>query len=182
MYLKIGESIRRKGDFAGAINAFQDARKTLPDNVEVLTHLGITLAAADRWSESRQVYEATLKLDPANGVVLNNLAFGLAEHNGDLDQALTMAQQSKRILPDTPEVSDTLAWIYLKKNLPDQAMPILQELVTKNPDRAIFRYHMGLAKAQKGDKAQAKLEAQKALALNPANDEKKQIQDFLSRL
>ena len=182
MYLKIGEANRRKGDFATAINAFQEARKTLPDNVQGLTSLGITLAAADRWPESRQIYEATLKLDPANGVVLNNLAFGLAEHNGDLDQALTMAQQAKRIYPEMPEISDTLAWIYLKKNLPDQALPILQELVAKSPDRAVFRYHLGLAKAQKGDKAQAKLEAQKALALNPASDEKKQIQDFLSRL
>jgi tetratricopeptide (TPR) repeat protein len=182
MYLRIGETNRRKGDYAAAINAFQEARKALPDNVDGLTKLGITLAAADRWSESRQIYEATLKLDPNNGVVLNNLAFGLAEHNGDLDQALTMAQQAKRTLPEMPEVSDTLAWIYLKKNLPDQALPILQELVTKNPDRAVFRYHLGLAMAQKGERAQAKLEAQKALALNPASDEKKQIQDFLGRL
>jgi tetratricopeptide (TPR) repeat protein len=182
MYLQIGEAYRRKGDFAAAINAFQEARKTLPDNVSGLTALGITLAAADRWPEARQIYEGVLKLDPTNGVVLNNLAFGLAEHNGDLDQALTMAQQAERKLSDWPEVSDTLAWIYLKKNLPDQALPILQGLVTKKPDSAIFRYHLGMAKAQKGDKAQAKLEAQKALALNPANGEKKQIQDFLSRL
>ena len=182
LYLKIGEASRRKGDYAAAINAFQEARKTLPDNVNGLTSLGITLAAADRWPESRQIYEATLKLDPSNPVVLNNLAFGLAEHNGDLDQALTMAQQAKRLLPDTAEVSDTLAWIYLKKNLPDQALPILRDLVTKDPKRPTFHYHMALAMAQKGDKAQARAEVQKALALNPANDEMKQLQDFLSRL
>jgi tetratricopeptide (TPR) repeat protein len=182
MYMKIGEADRRKGDFGAAINAFQEARKILPDNVKALTSLAITLNSGDRWPEARQVYEATMKLDPNNGVVLNNLAFGMAEHNGDLDQALTMAQQAKRLLPTMAEVSDTLAWIYLKKNLPDEALPILHDLVVKNPERAIFHYHLGLAMAQKGDKAQAKAEVNKALSLNPASDEKKQIQDFLGRL
>jgi tetratricopeptide (TPR) repeat protein len=182
LYLKMGEAYQRKGDFASAINALQEARKTLPENERVLTNLAITLASVDRWPEARQVYEATMKIDPNNGIVLNNLAFGLAEHNGDLDQALTMAQQAKRLLPTMAEVSDTLAWIYLKKNLPDQALPILHDIVTKNPGRPTFHYHLGMAMAQKGEKSQAREEVNKALALNPASDEKKQIQDFLSRL
>jgi tetratricopeptide (TPR) repeat protein len=182
MYVKIGEAYRRKGDFALAINAFQEARKTLAENENLLIALGITLGSVDRWPEARQVYEAIMKFDQNNGIVLNNLAFGIAEHNGDLDQALTMAQQAKRLVPDKPEVTDTLGWIYLKKNLPDQALPIFRELVTKNPERAVFHYHLGLAMAQKGDKVQAKGEAQKALSLKPASDEKKQIEDFLGRL
>jgi Flp pilus assembly protein TadD len=182
IYLEIGETYRRKGDFGAAITAFQAARKILPDDQRVLTTLGMALGSTDRWLEARQIYEATLKLYPNNGIVLNNLAFGVAEHNGDLDQALTMAQQAKRILPAMPEVSDTLGWIYLKKNLPDQALPVFQDLVTKNPERSTFHYHLGLALAQKGDKARAREEVKKALSLNPATDEKKQIQDLLNRL
>ena len=182
LYLKIGEAQRRKGDFADAIGSFQEARKSQPDNVNVLTILAITLGASDRWPEAKQVYEATMKIDPNNGVILNNLAFGLAEHNQDLDQALTMAQQAKRILPSMPEVSDTLAWIYLKKNLPEEALNILTDLVKKDPTRAVFQYHMALALAQKGQKTEAKQIAQKALTLNPSDDEKKQLQEFLSRL
>jgi len=182
MYMVLGEAYRRKGDFPAAINALQAARKTMPNDESVLTILAMALGSADRWPEARQVYEAIVKIDPNNGLALNNLAFGLAEHNGDLDQALTMAQQAKRILPAMAEVSDTLAWIYLKKNLPDQALPLLQEIVTKNPGRPTFHYHLGLAMAQKLEKTQAREEANKALALNPAGDEKKQIQDFLSRL
>jgi tetratricopeptide (TPR) repeat protein len=182
VYQALGETYQQKGDFASAINAYQEARKTLPDNARVLTLLGITLGTMDRWPEARQIYEATMKIDPNNGIVLNNLAFGLAEHNGDLDQALTMAQQAKRMLPTMAEVSDTLAWIYLKKNLPDEALKILKDIVAKNPGRPTFHYHLGMAMAQKGEKAQAREEVNKALALNPASDEKKQIQDFLSRL
>jgi tetratricopeptide (TPR) repeat protein len=182
IYLEIGDTYRRKGDFGAAITAFQEARKILPDDQRVLTALGMTLGSVDRWPEARQIYEATLKLDPNNGIVLNNLAFGLAEHNGDLNQALTMAQQAKRLLPTMPEVSDTLGWIYLKNNLPDQALPVFQDLVKKNPDRSTFHYHLGLALAQKGDKARAKEEVKKALSLNPTSDERKQVQDLLNRL
>ena len=182
LYVKIGEAHRLKGDLAGAISAFQEARKTRPDDVSVLTLLAIALNTSERWGEARQVYEAILKLNPDNGVVLNNLAFGLAEHNQDLDQALTFAQQAKRILPSLPEVSDTLAWIYLKKNLPDEALTILQDLVKKDPGRSVFHYHLGMAMAQKGDRSDARQEAQKAFALNPSSDEKKQIQDFMARL
>ena len=87
--------------------------------------------AAARRPEAKQVYEATLKLDPNNAVVLNNLAFLLAESGGDLDDALTKAQRAKQILPNLFEISDTLGWIYLKKNLADNAIDIFKDLVAK---------------------------------------------------
>jgi tetratricopeptide (TPR) repeat protein len=114
--------------------------------------------------------------------VLNNLAFGLAEHNGDLDVALGMATRAKQLLPATLEVSDTLGWIYLKKNLPDNALPIFQELVAKQPNRSTYHYHFGMALAQKGDKVRAKEEMRKALAANPDNNERQKIQDSMTRL
>ena len=119
IYLRIGETYRRKGDANGAIQALQKARETLPDNVVVLSTLGLVLDGAQRRPEAKQVYEATLKLDPNNAVVLNNLAFLLAESGGDLDDALTKAQRAKQLLPSLFEISDTLGWIYLKKNLAD---------------------------------------------------------------
>ena len=52
----------------------------------------------------------------------NNLAWRYAEDGGNLDVALSLAQTAKRKLPDSPEVSDTLGWIYLKKDLDTQAV------------------------------------------------------------
>ena len=182
IYLRIGEAYRRKGDYAAAVTALQTARQTMPEDIRLLTTLGMTLAAVDKWNEARQVYEATQKLDPNNGVVLNNLAFGIAEHNGDLDVALGMATRASQLIPNVPDVSDTLGWIYLKKNLPDNAVPIFEALVTKLPTRPTFHYHLGLALVQKGDKARARDELKKALAYNPDADEKQKIQDLLARL
>jgi len=137
---------------------------------------------AGRWDEAKQIYEATLKLDANSGIPLNNLAFLIAEHNGDLDDALTKAQKAKQLLPNTFEVADTLGWIYLKKNLSDNAIDIFKYLVTKAPNHSTFRYHLGMALYQKGDKPKAIKELNDALKFNPAKDEREKIQTLLMRL
>jgi tetratricopeptide (TPR) repeat protein len=182
VFLRIGETYRRKGDLSNSITALQQARAILPDNGVVLGTLGLVLDSAGRWSEARQVYEVVLKLDPNNGVVLNNLAFVLCEHGGDLDDALTKAQRAKQLLPDLPEVSDTLGWIYLKKNLTDNAVDIFKGLVDKVPAQAVFRYHLGMAYSQKGDKTRALKELQDALKYNPTKGDRDKIQQLITRL
>ena len=182
VFYRIGETYRRKGDFTNSIVALQKAREIVPENGVVLGTLALVLESAERWSEARQVYEVVLKLDPNNGVVLNNLAYLLTEHGGDLDDALTKAQRAKQLLPDLSEVSDTLGWIYLKKNLTDNAIDIFQELVNKVPSSAIFRYHLGMAYSQKGDRTRALKELQDALKFNPTKEDRQRIQQLITRL
>jgi tetratricopeptide (TPR) repeat protein len=182
IYLRIGETCRRKGDDAGAVASLQKARELLPDNTMVMSELGLTLDHAGRWNEGRQIYEATLRPDPGNGIVMNNLAFLMAEHNGDLDDALTKATKAKQLLPNTPEVADTLGWIYLKKNLADNAIEIFQDLVQRAPNQSTFHYHLGMAYSQKGDKLKAIKQLNDALKDNPAKEERDKIQQLLTRL
>jgi tetratricopeptide (TPR) repeat protein len=182
LFSRIGEAYRRKGDLTNAIAALQKAREILPENGVVLSTLALVLEAAQRWPEARQVYEVVLKLDPNNAVALNNLAYLLTEHGGDLDDALTKAQRAKQLLPDLTEVSDTLGWIYLKKNLTDNAIDIFKELVIKVPSSAIFRYHLGMAYSQKGDRTRALKELQDALKFNPTKEDRERIQQLITRL
>jgi tetratricopeptide (TPR) repeat protein len=182
IYLRIGETYRRKGDLTNSIVALQKAREILPENGVVLSTLGLVLEAAGRWSEARQVYEVVIKLEPNNAVALNNLAFLLSEHGGDLDDALTKAQRAKQLFPNLSEISDTLGWIYLKKNLTDNAIDIFKDLVTKVPTQAVFRYHLGMAYSQKGDKTRALKELQDALKYNPTKEDREKIQQLITRL
>jgi tetratricopeptide (TPR) repeat protein len=181
MNLRIGEMYRLMGDFSSAINYFQEARKTLPDDVKVMISLALVMGQANHWKESRSFYETALKIEPSNAAVLNNLAFGMAENGEDLDQALQYAQRAKQMQPNSVDIADTLGWIYLKKNLADDALEIFRGLVSKQPNQSTFRYHLAMALSQKGDKAHAKDELKKALDSNPSQDEKRKIQDLLSR-
>ncbi len=183
VYFRLGVTLRRKGDTNGAIQALAKAREALPGNAMVVNELALALGAAGRKDEARQTYEQSVKLDPQNGVALNNLAFMMAEGGtGDLDQALTYAQRAKQVMPNLPEVSDTLGWIYLKKNMSDNAMDIFQGLVNKMPANSTYRFHLGMAYAQKGDKPKALAELQKALRSSPAKDEENKIRDLINKL
>jgi tetratricopeptide (TPR) repeat protein len=182
IYYRLGETYRRKADLGSSIQSLQKARETLPDNVVVLGTLALVLDAASRKTEAKQVYEATLKLDPNNGAVLNNLAFLMAENGGDLDDALTKAIRAKQLLPSMSEISDTLGWIYLKKNLSDNAIEIFKDLVVKQPNQSIFHYHLAMALQQKGDRSRALEQFKEALKYNPPKEEKDKIQQMISRL
>ena len=181
-YLRMGETYRRKGDLNNAVAVLQKARETLPDSSLVINTLALILDAAGRKHEARMAYEQCLKVDPRNGVALNNLAYLLAENNGDLDQALTYAQRAKQILPQLNEISDTLGWIYLKKNLTDSAIETFSDIVTKQPQHSTYRYHLGMAYVQKGDKLKASRELQRALKSNPSKDERDKIEQLLQKL
>ena len=182
IYLKIGEVYRRQGDFNSAVAALQKAREVSPDNELVLGTLGLALDKSGRAVEAQRAYEAAIKLDPNNGIALNNLAMLIADTGGDLDDALTKAQRAKQFLPSMDEVSDTLGWIYLKKNLADSAIDVFQNLVVKSPEHSTYHYHLALALSQKGDKTRALKELQEALKYSPEKDQRQKIEDLINRL
>jgi len=55
-----------------------------------------------------------------------------------------------------PALQDTLAWAYVKKGNSLKAIEILKPIVEKAPKIAVFRYHLGYALYEMGDKAAAK--------------------------
>jgi tetratricopeptide (TPR) repeat protein len=182
IYVRLGKTYWRKGDANNAITALQKALQTLPDDVEVLATLGLILDGASRKPEAKKFYEAALKVEPDNAVVLNNLAFLLAETGGDLNDALTKAQRAKQMKPEISEISDTLGWIYLKKGLADNAIDVFKELVAKDPHHATYRFHLGMAYSQKGDRTKAMEQFKEALKFNPNQDEKGKIQALITKL
>ena len=106
----------------------------------------------------------------------NNLAWNYAEHGGNLDVALSLAQQAKEQLPDDPNVSDTLGWIYYKKHAYLKAISMLEESVEKLGNHPVVRHHLGMAYFKSGETAKAKQELETALSLSdtfPGADEAK---------
>jgi tetratricopeptide (TPR) repeat protein len=182
LYLQIAYTYRLAGDRNSAIANLQKAREILPENEIVLQEIGRVMDDAGRRVEARQAYEACLVVNPNNVLVLNNLAYLMAESNADLDVALNHAQKAKGLSPNTPEISDTYGWILLKKGLAEQAIPVFQDLVSRVPTNASYRYHLAKAYAQKGDNAKASGELREALKHSPPHDQQQEIQDMLAKI
>jgi tetratricopeptide (TPR) repeat protein len=180
--LRLGETYRRMGEWATAVTYLRRAKELMPDNVVAASTLALVLDGMGKVEEAGREYRAVLVRDSNNGVAMNNLAFLLAQSGGSLDEALTLAQRAKQLLPDVTEVSDTLGWIYLKKGLADNAIAAFDEIVRKQPERSTYHYHLGMALAQKGDRVAATAQLKEALKFNPSAEEAAKIRELLARI
>jgi Flp pilus assembly protein TadD len=128
------------------------------------------LQMQNKADEAQKRYEAIVAASPKAAVAANNLAFIYAERGQNLDVALQLAQSAKSQLPDSPEVNDTLGWVYVKKDLGQLAVLPLEASVAKDPKNAVFHFHLGVAYAKLGMKDKARAALQKALEINPQFD------------
>ena len=182
LYLRVAETYRLKGDLNSAIDNFRKASTLAPNNPVPAVRLAMMLDGLGRRDEAKPLYQQVLRLQPDNGVALNNLAYIMAEEGTDLDQALAYAQRAKQRYPQEPNISDTLGWIYIKKNLADDAIRVYQDLLEKNPKNATFRYHLAMALLQKGDRVTAKREGEQALQVSQSKDEQAKIRALLTKI
>ncbi len=169
-------------DVPSSINAWAKAKELIPENTAIMNNLALLLDNTGKHTEARKVYEESIAHDSNNPEALNNLAYLMAETGGNLDQALTFATRAKQKLPSLSEVSDTIGWIYLKKNLSDNAADIFRDLVAKAPANPTYHYHYAMALMQKGDKANAAKQCAEALASKPTKEEEGRIRDLMSRI
>jgi tetratricopeptide (TPR) repeat protein len=132
--------------------------------------------------DAKRWYEKALSVDSGAPVAANNLAWLTAEQGGNLDVALQLAQAAKARLPNSPEVDDTLGWIYYKKGLNTLAIGSFQASIEKDQKNALYHYHLGLAYAKNGDKDKARDSLKQALSLNPKFDGADEAQKTLASL
>src|SRR5262249_51562797 len=160
---------------------FRRSSQAAPNDIGPLLQLGLLMEGTGKRDQAKPIYEQILKIRADQPVALNNLAYIKAEEGTDLDQALTMAQKALQQAPSSPDIADTLGWIYIKKNVSDEAVRVYKDLVNKDPNNPTFHYHFGMALMQKGDRPQAKLELEKALTLKPSKDDEQKIKELLQR-
>jgi tetratricopeptide (TPR) repeat protein len=151
---------------AGAIATFEDGLKVLPDDPQLLLGLAGVYERKKDYDQALQLYEKVLAKNPDNLIAINNVAALLADHKSD-EASLKRAKELATRLADAeqPALRDTLGWVNYRLGDYDAAVSLLQGVVDKAPEVAIFQYHLGMALYQQGDKAGAKTHLSKAIEL-----------------
>jgi tetratricopeptide (TPR) repeat protein len=169
-YVMLARTYMAQKRLDDALVQFDAAAKKSPGSAGPATMVAIILQVQNKSAEAQKRYEAIVASNQHAPVAANNLAWLYAESGTKLNEALALAQTAKSQMPDSPEVNDTLGWVYYKQNLPQLAVAPLEESVKKEPANVSYHYHLGLAYAKAGmaDKARAAL--QKALQINPQFD------------
>lgn len=182
VHMRIAEGYRQKKSLAEAIDYWKKAAELMPTHVSPVLFRAMALDEVNRKTEAAPLYEQVLKLEPDNAVALNNYSFYLADQGANLDLALTYAQKAKSKQPEDPMVADTLGYIYLKKNLPQNATSIFQDLTGKHPKIALFHIRLATAYFQSGQKEKARKALDDARKNNPTDTDKEQINTLAGRL
>jgi tetratricopeptide (TPR) repeat protein len=183
IYLKMGVTYQLKGDVNAAIDSYRKARSlAAPNDALPATRLALMLDGVGRRDESKPLYEEILRINPNSIPALNNLAYIKAEEGTDLDTALTLAQRARQSAPQDPNIADTLGWVYIKKNLSDDAIRVYREVVGTSPNNATYHYHLAMALYQKGDKRAAKQALEDALKHQPSPADQQNIRELMGKV
>lgn len=161
---RIAEVHRRKGDIAESLRALEQALVLVPTNPSLLLSIGMVYEAQKDPAHARESYEKAVRLEPNNPLILNNLAYLLSNSFNELDRALSYAVAARRVLPREMAITDTIGWIYLKKNMPAIAAEQFRTASTNSPTNPEYHYHYAIALNRQNDPVAAAKECEAALA------------------
>ncbi|MBW2713812.1 MAG: tetratricopeptide repeat protein, partial [Deltaproteobacteria bacterium] len=161
----LGRSDRRQE----VIDTYETALRAKPEGAAgIYLMVGTLYEMSGLKMKAIERYGQALALDPNLAPAQNNLAYLLADTDGDLDRALELAQAAKAQIPEDPSVADTLGWVLYKKGISSAAITYLQEAASGLPVGSaalgMVQYHLALAYELNGDKEQATEVLTEALA------------------
>lgn len=165
--IRIAQLQLKHGHLAEAVQAFQRAQQLAPDSKGLDFAIGNLQDQLGKKPEAIASYRKALAKTPDDPLLLNNLAFMLAETGGNLNEAQQMVSTAIRKAPNLPQLKDTLAWVQLKQHNQAAALQTLATLTLEHPDDVTFRYHYAVALIDSGNPSAAKLQVETALSKKP---------------
>jgi tetratricopeptide (TPR) repeat protein len=173
-----GQVLSQQGKGDEAIAAYTKALE-----IDKRSTLALALRAdeeekANRPDDAERDYRAAIEINPKGASAYNNLAFMLATQKKNLDDALAFAKKANELVPDHPDLRDTLAWVYMARGEYADAEKILVPLVKKTP-KAEYNFHLGLLYVATGKKKEAIAALDKAIELAPTFQEARDARDRL---
>lgn len=155
------------GRLAEAQREFIELAKRQPKLAAAPTMVGILCEAQGNSACAEDWYQRALHVDPRAATAANNLAWLYADRGHNLEAALRLAQTANAQLPSQPEVIDTLGWVYYKKDQLSMAIPTLERAILADSTNPIYRFHLGMVHAKRGEDRKARVYLDAALKLNP---------------
>jgi Tfp pilus assembly protein PilF len=181
LLLKAGTRIAQ-GDVAGAREPLQMATSLDPRLTSAHLILAQVYEQTAEYDKAIERYRAVLAVSPNDIVSLNNLAFALAVRKGAPAEALPLAQTAYRLSGSTPQVTDTLGWIYHLLGREADAEKYLTEASKGSPPSVDAYVHLAEVYAAMGLKSQGLAALNKAINLDAQVENRTEVQQLRATL
>ena len=135
-----------------ALDSYQKALALQPTSSAVNTAIGDVYLSKGDLKSAGKYFQAALAENSHDPVAANNLWHGSMPFRArTLSMALSLATQAKQTAPDMTAINDTLAWIQYKKGNYRVSVSLAEDAVKKEPQKADYRYHLGMALKSAGE-------------------------------
>ena len=121
----------------------------------------VALASKD-YATAVQQYEAALRNDPNNAVILNNLAWSLGELKDP--KAIGFAERAVELAPNSAIMLDTLGMLHLRLGDAKKGLALLERVRQLEPERLDLRMHYAIGLLQTGRTQEGKAELRELAA------------------
>jgi tetratricopeptide (TPR) repeat protein len=169
-YTLLAKIYQQTGRLPGALALARVATAHSPRDPEALLVAAVVKDATGDPDGAREAYEQVLALDPRCLTALNNLACLQEAYYHNLDLALELAQRARQAAVNSPAIADTLGWILYQKGYYNRALGPALEAAAGLPGSGPTQYHLGLTRYMLGDEAGARAALERALGLQPADE------------
>lgn len=136
---------QKRNDASSASKFLGEWRNRQPQNAMPYLLEGTALELQGDKAGAIKTYEAGLKLDNNNVLLLNNLALSYL-NTGDR-RALSHAETAYRLQPQSAAIVDTYGWVLYKSGEKQKAIEILEQAQKLAPDIKEIADHLAQAKA-----------------------------------
>ncbi len=164
-----------------AVTMLQRALKETPKNTALLFKLGAVLDTSGQRQESIETMKSIIRLDPQHASALNYLGYTYAEMGIHLDLALELVQRALKIRPEDGYITDSLGWVYFKKQEYGKAVFYLEKAVELSDYETVIATHLADAYIKTGQQKKAVDMYKKALE-NARPDQEKEIREIEEKL
>ncbi|MGB6250441.1 MAG: tetratricopeptide repeat protein, partial [Terriglobales bacterium] len=178
--IKLGMVQSQRGATDQALQTYLEGSRINPKATVFYLLAGGIYENKQDWDHAKEQYQKALDVEPENPLASNNLAYGMLQQGGNVDVAFAMAQTARRQMPDNPNSADTLGWAFYHKHVYGSAITLFKEAVKKEPDNALFNYHLGLAYAKNGQVALARQQLDRLERMKPNSQDVDELRRALA--
>lgn len=160
------------GDLESAISIYRREQERDPNSADAALALGDLYAKQGQAEEAQRQYAHFESLERKNAVMENDwhhLVYFWADHNQNLDEALTLARQARTKRADI-HTCDALAWTLFKQGQFSEAKTSIDEATRLGTRDARILYHAGLIYNELGERQKAAKYLKLALEMNTRFD------------
>ena len=162
----LGDTLRSRGNFTEAIDAYRHALQLRPDAAETHHGLGLALAAQGQRAPAIAHLREAMRLRPEDAEALAQLGVALAE-SGQRGEAIACFEQALRRHPESATTHNNLGIALAQEGRLTEAVASLERALQVQPEYAETCYNLASVLQQLGRRDAAITRFQQCLRLQP---------------